>query len=284
MRDSQTKLVETHKLGAETREWVVLSHRGELVSTSTMHVAGHTYARVGFEFVRKDPSFGLILVSESGEGLVLVGERWVDCPPGHAYVCSPRALHAYHIGASGQWRVHWLIYGEALFIPGLEAGNEARLVELEAGALRHSIEGLCHEHGAGGDAGMLALWTDLVDRYALSALQLKKGEGRLDRLWQAVRADLGGDWTVGRMSALLGMGEENLRRICQEQLQTSPMAELSRLRMEAACVLLKYSREKVSAISLRVGYADAFAFSTAFRRRLGISPKAYRLKQGNSII
>jgi AraC-like DNA-binding protein len=45
-----------------------------------------------------------------------------------------------------------------------------------------------------------------------------------------------------------------------------------------AADLLTCTREKISCISARVGYEDAFAFSNAFKREMGLPPSLYRSK------
>jgi AraC-like DNA-binding protein len=53
--------------------------------------------------------------------------------------------------------------------------------------------------------------------------------------------------------------------------------------MQTAADLLCYSGEKISSIAIRLGYGDAFAFSTAFKRIMGKSPQQFReLRQSPS--
>jgi two-component system response regulator YesN len=51
---------------------------------------------------------------------------------------------------------------------------------------------------------------------------------------------------------------------------------LINLRMQKAKELLKNSKLKVYEISERVGYSDAFYFSAAFKKSIGVSPSDYR--------
>jgi AraC-like DNA-binding protein len=46
--------------------------------------------------------------------------------------------------------------------------------------------------------------------------------------------------------------------------------------MEKACQLLMQQRS-VAAVAAAVGYASPTAFSGAFRRKFGVTPKAYQL-------
>ena len=51
------------------------------------------------------------------------------------------------------------------------------------------------------------------------------------------------------------------------------MAYVTNLRMLCAADLLACTREKIAA---RTGYGDAFAFSSAFKREMGLPPSEYR--------
>ena len=55
-----------------------------------------------------------------------------------------------------------------------------------------------------------------------------------------------------------------------------PMAYLAEWRLSVAADLLRDGLETVEAVGRRVGYANPFAFSTAFRRRHGVSPRDSR--------
>ena len=64
------------------------------------------------------------------------------------------------------------------------------------------------------------------------------------------------------------------RRLAQDGVTFRELQDASRI--SRARELLVRSDEPVSAIGLRVGYADHSAFSRAFRRATGRSPSAYR--------
>ena len=273
-------LRDTHQLGPKTREWLVTCKRIPAFGATHTRIAGYTEARAGFTFVRQDPAFSMILVSERGEGLVRIGEAWRPCPAGYAYVTAPRTPHSYHIRPGSPWRLHWVIYDETANLPTLPTGAAPRLIACEAGGLRHAVEGLCQENSGRADPGALGLWAALVDRMALRILDSEQSEPRLERLWTLVREDIGGAWDLPRMARSIGMSEENLRRLCQRHLQRPPMAHLTQLRMQVAADTLAHTGEKLASLAARLGYTDAFAFSTAFKRTLGCSPKHFRAGNG----
>jgi AraC-like DNA-binding protein len=256
---------------------MVADERVPAIGGKCARFTGYTEAGRGYRFGRIAPAFSMVLVTESGEGLVWVDGEWQSCPAGFAYITAPRATSAYHIKPGGDtWRLHWSIYGEECLLPSVPPGSPPRLVPVEATSFRHAVEGFCDEKGSRADPGVLGLWAALVDHAVWRMLDAEQGDPRLDRLWLAVRRDIGGAWTLRRMGREAGLSEESLRRLCQKHLKRSPMAQLARMRMHAAADFLRHTGEKLDALAVRFGYSDAFSFSTAFRRELGMPPSRYR--------
>lgn len=277
MRVSTKDIREIHQLGPTTREWLVAGERITSTGDRCARFTGYSEAGRGYRFGRIAPTFSQVLVTESGAGLVWVDGEWKTCPAGFAYITAPRATCAYHIQpGSGPWRLHWSIYGEECLLPSVPPGAPPRLVAVEAAGFRHAVEGYCHEQGSRGDPGALGLWAALVDHAVWRMLDAQQNDPRLDRLWLAVRQDFGGAWTLRRMARVAGASEESLRRLCQQYLGRSPKAQLAWLRMQAAANFLQHGEEKLESLAARFGYADAFSFSTAFRRVWGMPPSRYR--------
>jgi AraC-like DNA-binding protein len=74
----------------------------------------------------------------------------------------------------------------------------------------------------------------------------------------------------------LNISCEHFVRIFSERMGLSPMRYYSRLRIEAARSMLQDTELRIWEIADRLGYSDQFAFSRAFKRISGLSPKAYR--------
>ncbi len=272
-------LCETHLLGPDTREWLVVGRQVPSFQFTQTKVAGHTDARPGYEFVRHNPAFSQILAATQGEGQVLVDGTWQRCPAGFAYITAPRSRCAYHVRPGHRWRVCWVLHEESLRHPSLSAGQPPRLVRLDATGLQLAIEGLCHEAGAEAEPATMEVWATLLHRQVLRLLQPDGGDPRLGQLWSAVSRDLAGKWNLARLARCAGMSEESLRRLCRQQVGRPPLAHLTHLRMLFAADLLACTQEKITSIAARIGYNDAFAFSNAFKRETGLPPSHYRNRQ-----
>src|SRR5439155_16707837 len=73
-----------------------------------------------------------------------------------------------------------------------------------------------------------------------------------------------------------GLSRSRFRNLFKEAVGEGPGRYLSRLRVEQAKDLLKGTNLSLTEIAERVGYADPFSLSKAFKRFLGCSPQEYR--------
>jgi len=78
----------------------------------------------------------------------------------------------------------------------------------------------------------------------------------------------------------LGISETRLKSGFKAIFGTTVMQFCMEKRIEAARLLLKENRHSISEIGDIVGYEDHSAFSRAFRRQSGCSPKAWRHQKG----
>jgi AraC-like DNA-binding protein len=82
-------------------------------------------------------------------------------------------------------------------------------------------------------------------------------------------------WTVEALADLAGMSRSSFALRFKEKVGAAPMDYLTRWRMLLAGDRLQNSGEPVSAIARMLGYESESAFSTAFKRVMGCSPRQY---------
>lgn len=83
-------------------------------------------------------------------------------------------------------------------------------------------------------------------------------------------------WTLERLAAEVGCSRAGLSRRFRAAVGESPIGYLTGWRLDVAAERLTQDRSPVEAVARSVGYANAFAFSTAFKRRHGCSPRQHR--------
>ncbi|WP_420142144.1 AraC family transcriptional regulator [Sphingomonas sp.] len=119
-----------------------------------------------------------------------------------------------------------------------------------------------HLHGGGGDRA--GWFFALADRQLGAALK-------------AIHADPAHAWTLQELGALAGMSRSTFALRFRERLGDPPMHYVARWRMLLACDRLERSRDPVSVVAASLGYESESAFSTAFKRMMGCSPRQYGL-------
>jgi AraC-like DNA-binding protein len=82
-------------------------------------------------------------------------------------------------------------------------------------------------------------------------------------------------WTLQTLAQSAGMSRSIFALKFKEKVGTSPLEYLTRWRMLLAGDRLVNSNDSISAIALSLGYESESAFSTAFKRMMGCSPRQY---------
>lgn len=93
---------------------------------------------------------------------------------------------------------------------------------------------------------------------------------------QAIHADPARRWTVAELAATARISRSTLALKFKLSAGLGPLEYLTRWRMLLATTALAHGQQTISAIAAQLGYLSDSAFSHAFRRVLGQSPRAYR--------
>lgn len=91
----------------------------------------------------------------------------------------------------------------------------------------------------------------------------------------AMHEDPAHRWTLQELAERVGMSRSTFALKFKQTVGKTPMEYLTRWRMLVAGDRLANSSDSISVISLSLGYESESAFSTAFRRVMGCSPRQY---------
>ena len=84
------------------------------------------------------------------------------------------------------------------------------------------------------------------------------------------------------LSRQVGLNDYKLKKGFRQVFGTTVFGYLSQQRMQKAQQLLS-TQQSISAVAIAVGYTSPTAFSGAFKRQFGISPKRYQLSQNKAV-
>jgi AraC family transcriptional activator of pobA len=95
---------------------------------------------------------------------------------------------------------------------------------------------------------------------------------RIDRQWRAHHR-------LGELAASVNLGPSRLAHLVKNDTQSCIRDLIRRRRIAEAARLLITTHSRVSEIGYYVGFADMSNFTHAFQHELGVSPRAYRLRE-----
>ncbi|MEO0767972.1 MAG: AraC family transcriptional regulator, partial [Cyanobacteria bacterium J06649_4] len=137
---------------------------------------------------------------------------------------------------------------------------------------------------------LLALQFDCLETDAVGRRQLPAREAAPSRLKakdleqvqyarELLMQQLENPPSVVDLSHQVGLSDRKLKQGFRELFGTTVFGYLRDCRMEQAQSLLRQSHITVAKVAAQVGYRNPEAFSTAFRRKFSVSPKAYQMAQ-----
>ena len=160
--------------------------------------------------------------------------------------------------------------------------------EADRAVLRWSVERMMDELREPQPGGLLVV-RHLAQMMLVLALRLHMAEGpsggvgwlfalgdkQMGAAIGAMHAAPAHPWTLQTLAERAGMSRSTFAQKFKATVGSSPMEYLTRWRMLVAGDRLTHSSQPVSAIALALGYESESAFSTAFKRVMGSSPRRY---------
>jgi AraC-like DNA-binding protein len=160
--------------------------------------------------------------------------------------------------------------------------------ESDQATLRWSVERMMQELREQRPGGFLVV-QHLAHMMLVQALRLHLAEGlsggvgwlfaladkQMGAVISAMHADPAHPWRLQALAERAGMSRSTFAVKFKTKVGKSPMEYLTRWRMLLAADRLENSDDPVSVIALSLGYESESAFSTAFKRVMGRSPRQY---------
>ncbi|MBB5350428.1 AraC-like DNA-binding protein [Haloferula luteola] len=248
---------------------------------STPHLEEFGFRHLGivravapYRFERKRIPQPIFLACAGGLGRVKTGGHWMELPPGTATLLPAGKAAAYHaVVGEAPWSLVWLCFGKGSRVP--EASRTGRR-EFEVRPLFHAVECLLAECGGSHDSWLVRQSLGMIERMVGRFISPLPEMARFYSAWELIETELDGHWELSSMSRLAACSSEQFRRLCQREFATSPRRHLTRLRLTRAKRGLLESRRSIEDLAHEAGYSDPWAFTDAFRKHHGVTPRDLR--------
>lgn len=201
---------------------------------------------------------GSIVTYNGGGDFLLVSSRFALAGD-HADILLRMLPPIVHIrSAAEQSALRWSVERMMQEMHDRQAGGFLVIQHLAHMILLQALRLHLTEHGQGGVGWLFAL----ADR-------------QMSAVITAMHADPAHAWTLQELAHLAGMSRSTFAQKFKQKVGTSPMDYLTRWRMLLAGDRLLHSGDPVAKIAVSLGYESESAFSTAFKKIMGCSPRQY---------
>lgn len=214
-----------------------------------------------------------VVYTMAGQGTLCVRGKAFSLLPDTAVLVSPQEPYEYSCPGA-RWDFWWAdCTGATANLPFntlIPVGGESLLAVQFALMLRYLRRGQ-NRAASGMMCALCALLEDRVGAISVpeqTALLYQQADSYL-------RSHLA-EATVAGLCRHLQMSEKQLRRLFWQHTSCPPAVYLTRVRMENAAYLLRFTTKPVEEISRELGFCNQFYFSKAFKKAFGLPPLRYR--------
>lgn len=222
----------------------------------------------------------MIIFTKSGRGYLQTPLEEYHLTPG-TYISVPPGS-SYTFGVSdNKWDILWFYildipFWQILKNSGIDFQKTSMISKLEL-----AMEGYLSESKSNNLAA--SIFADLIVCYLEQIFEINGEEekddtrNKLEMIWHEIDENPAKKWSKSELSQKLYVSSSTFDRMVKRYYGVTPWQKIIQIRMEKAKILLSKTDYPIQVIADRLGYANEFIFSTAFKKYSSLAPKYYRL-------
>lgn len=232
----------------------------------------------GYRIGNPRPDRIMVIATLSGRGTYRLPDRTWELTGGSLLVAPPVSAWSFAVSAD-HWHIDWAYLNDLPRWADLRSAGIALTQNWPVEEFDRCMQGYIANTHRPERAGLYALLVSshlhdmLTDSTRSRPPSLRD---TLDGVLSQVRRSPEREWTIDGIARSLHMSVSTLQRRVRELYGTTTWQLVVRARMDVAEQMLRGTPYPLKVIADRVGYADEFVFSTAFKRYAGVSPTAFR--------
>lgn len=227
----------------------------------------------------------LLTFTLEGEGYFRVGGEEYRCRAGDVAVLRGEAPHEYGTVKGERWHFLWAHFPSWLPEAKLIEMDDIHVASIDSAQRRERIERAFQRMLEDARLG-LGRWEALCET-ALRELLLLAAEGqsrdmdaRVEHVLLLLSSRMTETLRMEELAREVGLSVSRLSHLFKETTGESVLEALNRMRIKQAAQLLEYTGRTATEAAHDVGFHNYNHFASLFRKRMGISPSAYRRTGG----
>lgn len=229
-----------------------------------------------------------------GKGWYQLGNSPHTVTEGHFFILPAGEPHSYGADSEDPWSIYWMhfkgslaaFYSQGLHVPHrIPPARDSRIFDrlvlfeeifysIKAG---YSRENLAYAHS------LLHHFLGSL-RYIGQFRQAGQPQGAMaeaDVAQNAIRymkEHLEQHLTLDQMAEYAGYSKTHFSMLFRKAIGYAPLSYFNLLKIQAACAMLDSTDISITQVAMKLGFEDTLYFSRLFHKVMGLSPRAYRLK------
>lgn len=210
-----------------------------------------------------------------GNGRIFIRDKGIiDIPPESLLFVEVNRISRYHT-VGGRWRFWWFEFKVSGTLPvplyylmriAVEDWEEKKMTGIFQDLLRENTMLRCRASAL--FTAMVYNWTSSWNRER----KITQAEEAIERVISLIHQKVQSGISLKEMSKAAGMSERGFREAFTSETGLSPKKYFDKTRLEQAHSLLRLGAYSVSEVAARLGYANPFHLSKAFKGHFGIPP------------
>ncbi len=252
------------------------------------HMGYYPTARYHYRTREKGAGEYIFIYCEKGRG-------WIDClderillKENMFFIIPAGKKHAYGADRDDPWSIYWLhfhgenvemfgsITGRAVCLDQSDTSRQQDRIRLFDEMYRNLEMGYSPENLEHISFCLMYFFSSM--KYLLQYREIRqiREDDTIQRSILFMKDHLEDRISLDDLARAVGYSPSHLNTLFVQRVSYSPMEYYNQLRIQRGCGYLQFSKLKIKEIAFRLNYYDPFHFSNAFRREMGITPKAYR--------
>jgi AraC-like DNA-binding protein len=126
-----------------------------------------------------------------------------------------------------------------------------------------------------GKSGHVVGLMGAIQRYEVHR-SISAADAPIAKAANAFRREPGQRWRMEEVARSVGLSQRQFDRKFHECYGVTPQHYLMKTRIQASCALLRVTGATIAEVAGHVGFYDQSAFTSQFRRQMGITPRRYQ--------
>lgn len=242
-------------------------------------IAGTSYCDGSYRISRPCSSLACVEYILSGSGTVMLDGVAHHLTAGDTYFLPIGHDHLYFSDSDDPWVKIWVNFSGPL-VPALTAAygieDRCRFAGLYTGDLLRSIIRVAEEHAADGTLSATLYLHEIFYRMG-RARETRSFHPTASALRDFIDLHFTEPIDAAAMGRAVGKSVSQCNRLFRSTYGQTPYQYLLERRIDLALLLLENSSMSVREIAAHLSFCDEYYFSNLFKKKVGVSPRAYRL-------